>query len=58
MEEDYHFREIENRFKRKNKIEDYMRDFRLELDDLISDGGYITTPLPGSFKTPDLKTQV
>ncbi|MFW6014256.1 MAG: hypothetical protein ACOCQG_03715 [Candidatus Nanoarchaeia archaeon] len=48
-------REIKNCFKQKNTIEDYIRDFRLELDDLVTDGRQNTLPLPGSFKTPDLK---
>ncbi|MFW6014141.1 MAG: hypothetical protein ACOCZQ_02775 [Nanoarchaeota archaeon] len=43
-----------NYFNTRNTIEDYVRDFRLEMDNLICAGKSCPYPLPGDFKDDNL----
>ncbi len=51
----YFAREKRKYYKRRNAIEDYLRDFRLELDEIVFGGWQHSISIPGNFKDPYLK---
>lgn len=51
----YFAREKKKYYKRRNTIEDYLRDFRLELDEIVFGGWQHSASIPGNFKDPHLK---